>query len=377
MTKDFNFIKLYSGYFVSKTITQGLFPLLTVLAANQGIATDRIGVYMTIIYGAILLGTMASGRLSFIGIPKKWIMFGSALFGAIGIIGMGQAHDFIGLTLSTSVLWFFSGMYSNSATILTAILSAEKNAGERFGSLTAIGVVGTIAGGFIVGPLIQHSIYQIAFLYLAAFFVLPNLILLLIKEPNVRTNYNSNSKGFRLIPNFIWMLITVTLCEMLVFVSKFTLSLGMRTHSYNLSDISHAFAWGTVFCLPFPYFMGKLSDTTKKKPLLLICYLSITVALCILLVADQYWIYIAAIVFTNIMSYASTPVMLKIAKEDYPKEYVNQAQTWTNSSTWVAGILGYLWVGFAANHFNVNSAQAAGVAIALISIVLLQWKFRE
>ena len=375
MTNNSNFFKLFTGYFGTRTIIQGIFPLLTVLAAKQGITTDKIGLFMTIIYVAILSGTMLSGRLSYMGIPLKWLMFGSSVAGGLGVAMMGYAHDFFRLTFSTSIVWFFSGIYQNSSTMLTAVLADRSEAGKRFGTLSDISLAGTIAGGVAVGHMIEALNYQSAFWLLGFLFAVPNLILLGIGEPKLARNTDDEKTGgFKLKPNFIWLLITTSLCLMLVHVSKFTLSLDMKDHKFDLCDISQAYAWGTFLCLPFPYLMGRWSDTGRKKPLLLCCFASIALGLGLLLVAAPYWTYIAGILFVNIMSYGSTPVILKMTNDDYPQEYVSQAQTWANSAGWGAAIVGYTWVGFAAHHLTVDGAQAIGIGVAFVSILLCVWK---
>jgi MFS family permease len=123
--------------------------------------------------------------------------------------------------------------------------------------------------------------------------------------------------------------------------------------------------------------MGRLSDKRGKKLLLLLCYLSMLIALCILVVAREYWSYVIGILFVNIMSYASTPVVAKMAYNEYPKEYINQAETLANASVWVGAIGAYVWVGFASSSLDMHGVQTLGIVLIFMTLFLALWKIKD
>ena len=170
-------------YLIERTVVQGFFPFLPIIANNITHNNRHASIYLTICYSALFLGSMLTDKVCNIGFSiKKLILINSIpLALLIGVIGLQK--NIVFLTIVTAVAYFLIGLQINYVSIMVSSLSTTDKVGRNFGALNNVLLFGTVFGGFIVGPFIDGFGYNVAFEILGIALLLAYIPIIFVSLP--------------------------------------------------------------------------------------------------------------------------------------------------------------------------------------------------
>jgi MFS family permease len=355
---------------VDRIILQGIYPVLPVLVANLGASKRATGLFMTVTYISIALGSMATPRLLgwFSSVNRLSIII--SVLTAVALCAMGLQTSYIGLLVATSCFWCLSGIQINIYSVIMSYISRAERIGANYGLLANTTLVGAVLGSFLIGPLIHYWGGFYAFLLFGVVSIASRFAMMAADYDIVYAQHKYIG-AFRIEKRMWVLLISFNTGMMLSFMGRFNLSLIMKEHHYGLDAISYIFAWGSLIVFPLPYLFGWLSQRVSNKLLLVITLSSVTLSMLLLSRGSSYPIFLTISFLICIMTYCSRGVSQKVIYDMYPLKQQTQAQSLLTSANWVAGIAGFGLVSIASELFSLQQVSMVGFVVGLASIVLL------
>ena len=354
---------------IDRTILQGIYPLLPVLVSNTGATNKQTGIFMTVIYIAIFIGSVLTTKaLKFNSSIINVVVLVSILL-SISLFLMGIQNSFAVFLVVTSLVWFLAGINQNLTSIIMSYISPAQSVGINFGKLANTILIGTVIGSFLTGSLIKWIGQELTFLIFAIAFFLSKLLLVFIKVTKPQESIKDKQK-FKINSQFIWLMLVLNIGLMLTHIGRFCLSLIMKDKAFNIEEISHIFAWGALFALPLPYIYGVLSQKISNKKLLISNLFAILLCMFLLFIGNNWIEYLLISFLISVMIYCSKGISQKLVYELYPLNQQSAAQSALATSNWIAAIFGFLWVGFSSDIFSLPQISLIGFVLALIAIVL-------
>jgi len=355
---------------IDRIILQGIYPVLPVMVANLGVSKKDTGMFMTITYISIALGSMLTARLlKYYSSVNKLSLIISVLT-AVALYAMGVQSGYVGLLVATSCYWCLSGIQINIYSVIMSYISTAENIGGNYGLLANTTLTGAVIGSFLIGPVIHTWGNFYAFLFLGILTIAARLVMMLADYDIVYAQHKYIGE-FKLSKRLWILLISFNTGIMLSFMGRFNLSLIMKEHHYNLNDISYIFAWGSLIVFPLPYLFGLLSQKVSNKLLLIITLLCVTASMAVLYKGVSYPAFLTVSFLICIMTYCSRGVSQKIIYDMYPLKQQTQAQSILSSSNWIAGIFGFLLVSIASDVLSLQQVSLLGFIVGLLSVLLL------
>ena len=354
---------------IDRTILQGIYPLLPVLVSNTGATKKETGIFMTVIYVAIFIGSVVTTKALKLNSSIIKIAIIVSVLLSITLFLMGVRNNFMFFLIATSVVWFLAGINQNLTSIIMSYISPAQSIGVNFGKLANTVLIGTVVGSFITGSLFNWIGRESTFLIFGVAFLFSKIILVFVKVIKPEEKIIEEQK-FKIKPKFIWLMLVLNIGLMLTFAGKFCLSLIMKDHNINIAEISHVFAWGALLALPLPYIYGVLSQKVSNKMLLMTNLIAILISMFLLFICSNMIEYILIAFFVSIMAYCSKGVSQKLVYEMYPLNQQSAAQSTYATSNWIAAIFGFLSVGFASDILTLPQISLIGFVLAAIAIVI-------
>lgn len=355
---------------VDRIVLQGIYPVLPVLVANLGASKRDTGIFMTVTYISIAAGSILTPRLlkRYPSVNRLSVFI--SVLSAIALYEMGVQATYWGMLVATSFFWFLSGLQINIYSIIMSYISSAEKVGRNYGLLANTTLVGAVAGGFLIGPLIHAWGNFHAFLAFAVATVASRL-LMVVSDYDVVYAQHRYIGEFKFTPRLWILLVSFNTGIMLSFMGRFNLSLIMKEYNYSLASISNIFAWGSLIVFPLPYVFGVLSQRVPGKRLLIVTLLCVTAGMLILYRATSYPAFICISFLICIMTYCSRGVPQKMVYDMYPLRQQTQAQSILTSSNWIAAILGFVLVSITSDIFSLQQVSLFGFVAGLLSIGLL------
>lgn len=355
---------------VLRIILQGLLPLYPIITEKLGATKQENGYILAASYLMLLLSTLISGKLVSKFINAKTLLIISILPMCIGMSFLGSANTILSFVLCSLLLFFFAGINIITGIILISHFSNNLSVGKNFGIIGLSNLLGSLIGGFVVGPVLQNHGYVKGFIIFGIVLFVTCCFTFLIDKPQIETKA-TNLKKFRFSKDFAFALLSFVLAVMLIHVFLFSFSLSMKAAGFNISQISIYSALGTALVLPFPYLFGKWTVKHNPKFLLTVCYTCMGLALLCLLLPKWIVFILLAVAFMSILSFSGRAVIVALVFPWFTDKEMPMAQAFMGTAAWLAAIIGYLTSGIILQKFGLTITLFYGVTIAVISILIL------
>ena len=290
----------------------------------------------------------------------------------LGLAVLGWVTSIEHFVICLSFLSFFEGLYLIAEILFINHFSNKESIGVNLGIIGISNLLGSLVGGFVVGPVLQNYGYQTGFLVFASFLFLTCLLTFLIDRPTI-TNPVELKERFVFTKKFGLVLLSFVLAVMLIHVFLFSFSLSMKGAGYNLSDISLYSAFGTALALPTPYLFGMWTKKYKPKNLMILLYVLMGSALLCLLLPKLTATILISIALMSVLAFSGRAVIVALVFPWFTDKQLPMAQAYMGTAAWFAAIIGYLFSGFSLQHYGLTNTLFAGTAIAFLSIVILHF----
>ena len=365
-----NFAIIFIVNMVLRIIMQGLLPLYPIITEKFGATKQENGYVLAASYSMLLLSTLLSGKLVSKFVDAKTLLIISVLPMCIGMSFLGSAS-----TLSSFVFWsllvfFLAGVNIITGLILISHFSNKESIGKNFGIIGLSNLLGSLIGGFVVGPVLQNFGYDKGFMIFGIVLFVTCCFTFFIDKPPVEIKTRKITK-FRFSKAFVFALLSFVLAVMLIHVFLFSFSLSMKAYGFNISQISIYSALGTAMVLPFPFLFGKWTAKYNPKLLLTICYACMGLALLCLLLPKWTVFILLAVALMSILSFAGRAVIVALVFPWFTDEEMPMVQAYLGTAAWLAAIIGYLSSGFILQNFGLTITLFYGITVAVVSILIL------
>lgn len=368
MKKSFAIIFIVN--MVLRIIMQGLLPLYPIITEKLGATKQENGYILAASYLMLLISTLISGKLVYKFINAKTLLIISILPMCIGMAFLGSATTISSFVLCSLLLFFFAGINIITGIILISHFSNNLSVGKNFGIIGLSNLLGSLIGGFVVGPVLQNFGYEKGFGIFGIVLFITCCFTFLIDNPQIETKATNPIK-FGFSKNFAFALLSFVLAVMLIHVFLFSFSLSMKADGFNISQISIYSALGTALVLPFPYLFGKWTIKYNPKFLLTVCYTCMGLALLCLLLPKWTFFILLAVAFMSILSFSGRAVIVALVFPWFTDKEMPMAQAFMGTAAWLAAIIGYLTSGFILQKFGLTITLFYGLTVAVISMLIL------
>ena len=365
-----SFVIIFTINMVLRVFMQGLLPLYPIITEKLGASPQSNGIILAFAYTMLLLSTWLSGKLVPRYTDPKSLLLMSMVPMCIGMGLIGTATTITSFVLYSLVLFFSAGMNIIAGLMLISHFSNENTVGKNFGIIGLSNLLGSLIGGFVVGPTLFNLGYFKGFLLFAIILFITCLFTFFVEKPEPKI-IDREPHTFRLSKNFLLLLLSFVLAVMLIHVFLFSASLSVKAAGYNISDISILFALGTVLTLPMPYLLGKWTTRYLPKSLLLLVYGLMGVALILLLLPKYAFIIILAVACKSLLAYAGRGIIIAVVFPWYDEKDMPLVQAYLGIAAWLAAIVGYLFSGFSLQHLGFTFTVSISIFIAFLAIAIL------
>ena len=365
-----SFVIIFTINMVLRVFMQGLLPLYPIITEKLGASRQSNGIILASSYTMLLVSTWLSGKL----VPRytnaKSLLLISMVPMCIGMGLLGTATTITSFVLYSLVLFFSAGMNIIAGIMLISHFSSADTVGKNFGIIGLSNLLGSLIGGFVVGPALFNLGYFNGFLLFAAILFIVCLFTFFVQKPEGKIIIEAKHT-FRFSKNFIFVLLSFVLAVMLIHVFLFSFSLSVKAAGYNISDISIFSAIGTALTLPIPYLLGKWTTIYLPKNLLLLVYALMGIALILLLLPKYTPIIILAVACMSVLAYAGRAIIVALVFPWYDAKDMPLVQAYMGIAAWLAAIVGYLFSGFSLQHLGFTYTVSIGIVIAFVAIGIL------
>jgi MFS family permease len=369
------FVALSLAQFVVYVIGGGALPLLPLYAAELGASPTLSGYYMASAYLAVTVGTLVSGWLSDRFGRRRALLALAGLLCLSAMWAMGRVGRVWALFLSTDAVWFLGGSGAALTLILAGILAGEGERGKVFGFLSLIGGVGSLAGGLIVGPMVDRWGYPTMFALLSLFNLLWPLAALILRDKRadqvIAGERSLAGRRLRLGTSFYLLLISNLMVAAAGFVGLFCRSLSMGALGFTATAVSSTLAVSSALALPLPLLVGWLSDHLGRKRFLVLSYLVSTTGLVLLSQSSALWHFWLAVALTGVGSSLRMAVGQALANDLLPRESLGRGTGLFTATTWFGAVIGFSASGNAVEHWGLAATLIGVAVLPLLAIGLL------
>jgi MFS family permease len=353
-------------------IGNALLALLPVYAAQLGANEIMTGIFLSVAFGALAIGSLISGWLSDRFQRRKLMII---LMGGLAVPAthlMGQVNTVAALTVCMMIVWFAGGVTSALVNILTAMRAAPHERGRIFGIIGITLGLAQVIGGYASGAIVNRWGYAALFTLAAVPWFIQILAALFLEDPRTpRAEADQPQPPAPPLSAAVWLLIVANVLSATV---GFSLGLGrplmMSGLGFNTQDISNTVAIGGFVLIPLPFVVGWLSDRIGRKQLLMVSYLTATASALTLISAasiGQFWLS------SNLLSLGGAGLSLGLAymTDISPKEALATALSRFSASPWIAGVIGFGATGFVIQRLGLTGAFVIVAVLPLLAIVMI------
>jgi MFS family permease len=152
----------------------------------------------------------------------------------------------------------------------------------------------------------------------------------------------------------------------------------MDDFGFDAAAISGAAAIGGIVSLPFPYFIGWLSDRIGRYRLIAGCFIASAVSLGILAASSDLWhFWLACILGAGIG--ISTGVASALVIDLIPRESLSAGLARFNATNWIGSIIGFAGAGYAIQIFGATASFiVSGIALVIaVGLLIVMQRVRR
>lgn len=379
-------IFLFLTNLILLTVASGLIPLLPLRALTLGATVGGAGSVMAAAYAAVLVGTLAAGRLASAHSSLNPAFFRLAVAGNIaGFYLAGTANTLAHYTAGILLAWFSGGFQVVMVTIYTGLNAGPESRGRIFALINTAGPLGAVLGGFASGRLVDAYGYQTLFHIVAATQLLlwPLSTLALEREgpPEAAPAAASPTQrrlnaGARPLPFTFWVLLLSTLLAAIAVVfGRLGTTLLMEQVHFSATAISGVVAVGGLVTIPLLPLVGALSDRTRQRSVpgyfLALSYLLAITGLLLLRQAAILWQFALVTILLTLSHSLAGALAAAQASALVPTEGLARALSLLNGTNWLAMILGFAAGGYLLDQWGPAFLYLATALLPLVALLLL------
>ncbi|MBI1281432.1 MAG: MFS transporter [Anaerolineaceae bacterium] len=356
------------------TVGSGLVPLLPIYAGRLGADSILTGYYLSFAFLALAISSVSAGWLSNRFQRRKSILMVSGLLMVPTAWLMGQVTSFLSLSILTALLWFLAGIVITTTNILTGLFVEKSERGRVFGIIGLAAPLGGILGGLASGAIVDRWGYPALFTLDALLYLLLPLFGLLLTDkpaaPKLQKDPITQHKNVMVSRAFLFLFFASILAHIANSQIVLGRSLIMDSHSFDATAISGSGAIGSIISLPFPVFIGWLSDRLGRKPLIMICYLASLIGLAVLASASDLWHFWIAMALQSIIG-AGVAVGSALITDLVPRDSLATPLSWYGATQFIGYVVGFGGMGTVINWVGLTTSLMIGIILCLLALLLL------
>lgn len=368
------------------TVASGLIPLIPLRAIQLGATASGAGSVLSLGYGAVLLGTLAAGRLATAHPSHNRKFFHLAVAGTVaGFYLAGEAGTLLLYTAGILLAWFSGGFQVVMVNIYTGFNAGGQNRGRIFTLINTAGPVGAMIGGFASGRLVDAYGYQTLFRLSAVsqLVLLPLGAVALQRQGDAGTRSTTSARtsiaaASLPLPGAFWTLLASTLLVGIAAVlGRLGTTLLMESARFSATAISGVAAVGGLFTIPLLPLIGMLSDRGRPargssyNRFLIVSYLLSLVGLLLLRQASALWQFTTVAASLALAGALVGSLAAARATEMVPRASVARALSYLNSINWIAMILGFAAGGYLLERWTPADLYLVTALLPLLASGLL------
>ncbi len=330
-------------------VGMGLFPLLPIYAGQFGATPTTIGIYLALVYVSITTGTILTGWLTK-RFPRRTVLVAAGTVGVPALVLLGHATSLWQVVLLTGTVWFTGGIGLALISIFTGLYADKASRGKWFSLISLTLPIGAIAGGMMVGRLVEWQGYPFMFACLAGVYAIwPVVGLLKIEDKPLSREAKVQAVSTdrpQLGGMFRMLLLAALLSAMTVSVVRLGVSLSMKNIQFSPAAITGVNVIGGLVTIPVVLSFGSLSDRLGRKRFLALGYFLAAVGGVTLIMADQLWHFWLVSAAMLIARSINGSLASALATDILPPEALDRGLPRLNSMAWIAGIVGFAGSGY-------------------------------
>ena len=365
---------LFLANLVPYTIAGGLVPLLPIYALELKASEAMVGYYFSIAFLALAVGTIITGWLADRLQRRKALLIIASVAVIPSIFLMGRASTIWQLAGATILVWFSCGMVLSLTATLAGLFAAKDERGRVLGIIAMTNGLGSIIGGLSIGPIVDRWGYPTALTALSLYSIILLISAVFVKDKKIEAVWsNTESKitkkngfgkaYFILLAAFV----ITTLTTSVVLMGR---SLSMKSLDFTATAITITNVVSGLVSLPFPLILGWLSDRFGRKRLLVLCYLSISLAMIILALSRSLWHFWVFMIICRIGQGNGNVAAAFVTDLVEPKA-LGRGVSLLQSMGQVGMTIGYLIVGNLFQAFGISTTVIISIALPIIGIILI------
>lgn len=324
-------------------------PLLPVYAESLGASPRAIGIYLSMTFAAVLLGTIAAGHVADKTHRARGFFVSAGVLSAGSLFLMGIVGSFQLFAVLTGCVWFASGFSVTSLITFAGRSTPTRDRGKIFSALAIPVSLGTLVGGLITGAMVDHWGYRTMFLVLSVFCSLwPLLGCILEQEPRACSGARTKPRATvttRTTLAFSILLLANTLAWVARFSGRLGTSLVMSDLQFSSMTISMTEAIGGAVSIPLLPLLGRLADFANRKWVLAWCYATGAVGLFLLSRADTQAEFLSAYSLLTFIVYASNGIGPAVVADMLSPHFHGRGNARFVATSSIGGIIGFAAAG--------------------------------
>ncbi len=352
-------------------IGNSLLPLLPLYFGELGARVADSGLYLSLIFAALMAGALVGGWLSNRTNQRKAMLLGSAVVSLAALLLLTLFSSLEALIVLAMVIWFAGGLTTTSVNILAGLHAPAHQRGLVFGAIGVTVGLSQFVGGLIAGPVVSRWGFPALFLLVALTQIAPIVAALVIDDSRKAPQPQPSTSGRRSTSEGYWLLLAA---GFLVYVVNFTVVLGrplaMKSAGLDASAISSTVAIAGLVALPLPFVMGWLSDRVGRRPLLALAWALFASGMFLLAFADTlaaFWLsatLMAAMTSTLSLSSALVADLVR-------RSYLSSGLSRLSAVPWLGAIVGSSAAGVVIVVFGLQTTFLLAGALPVVSALLV------
>ena len=364
---------LFGYSLVIWSLGNGILPLLPLIAESLGADVVVVGVYLSLSYAAIALGSFVAGWIADSTSHRRRLMLAVGAAGPPFVIATTWVTNVVELLALTAVVWFLGGMALSLASIVAGLSAGPQQRGAVLGTLALAAPLGSILGGIGVGVIADAVGYASMWTVLGLLWFLCPLVGLAVQDvttPAAVKPPRAAESGV-LGAGFLLFLACALLASVGSFIGGLGRSLVMGDLHFSATDITSTVAISGLVTLPFTVLLGVLSDILGRLRFLALCYLAGLLGLVVYSTATSLTGFYVASALTAFLAYVATGLGSALVVDLVDRPALGRGMAVFSAATWTGGIVGFLVGGYGFAFFGALATFLFGAVLVAGALGLL------
>jgi MFS family permease len=367
---------LFWGSFTIVVAGNGLFPVLPLYAAQFGATRTEVGLYLTIMYIAITLGSFVPGWLTS-KMPPRWLFVAAGTLGIPCLVLMGQVWTLWQLVGLTAVVWFCGGVGLALIAVFTGMVANKDRRGKSFSLLSLTSPLGALVGGAMVAWLLSRYGYATLFwVYGAIWLALPLIGFWALPRQQtsvarVTGSQQLQAEGAPLGQTFYLLTLIALLAATAMNVGRFGTTVSMQLLAFSPGAVASTATVSGLVAIPVTFYIGALSDRLGRKRILALGYSLSAVGVLLLITAVHLWHFWLAAALILVSRSVSDAVSAALATDLLEPAALSKGLPLLNGLTRAGGIISFVGAGVAMDSLGVTPLYGLTAVLAIAATLHL------